>query len=145
MQDVTDGHRGGRRGPHPAEIASKYTQAFLEDIGKIGIQPAHVYRGQPITSRRCSSSRSAWWTRVAPTRSGARSTTTSSPSRVREAVGNTLDQLRAGHRQEVEADPSKRFHADFALWKRAGAARLMKWTVLGEGFPGGTWSAPPCR
>jgi cysteinyl-tRNA synthetase len=51
--------------------------------------------------------------------------------------GNTLEQLRAGHRQELEIDPNKRHHADFALWKRAGDARLMKWdSPWGEGFPG---------
>jgi cysteinyl-tRNA synthetase len=51
--------------------------------------------------------------------------------------GNTLEQLRSGHRQELEVDPNKRFHADFALWKRAGAGRLMSWaSPWGEGFPG---------
>jgi cysteinyl-tRNA synthetase len=51
--------------------------------------------------------------------------------------GNTLDKLRAGHRQEVEVDPNKRFHADFALWKNAGEGRLMTWdSPWGEGFPG---------
>jgi cysteinyl-tRNA synthetase len=51
--------------------------------------------------------------------------------------GNTLEQLRAGHRQEVEVDLSKRFHADFALWKKAGENRLMKWdSPWGDGFPG---------
>jgi cysteinyl-tRNA synthetase len=51
--------------------------------------------------------------------------------------GNTLDKLRAGHRQELEVDPRKKHHADFALWKRAGEDRLMKWdSPWGEGFPG---------
>jgi cysteinyl-tRNA synthetase len=50
--------------------------------------------------------------------------------------GNTLDELRAGHRGEIEAD--KRDPADFALWKRAGEGRLAKWQTRrwGEGFPG---------
>jgi cysteinyl-tRNA synthetase len=50
--------------------------------------------------------------------------------------GNSLDQLRAGHRSEVESD--KRDPADFALWKAAGAGRMMRWptTRWGEGFPG---------
>src|ERR687891_569578 len=51
--------------------------------------------------------------------------------------GNTLDALRAGHRQEVEVDPNKRHPADFALWKKAGPSRSMKWpSPWGEGFPG---------
>src|SRR5262245_14722470 len=50
--------------------------------------------------------------------------------------GNTLDQLRAGHRQE-EPDPRKRHHADFALWKGAGPGRLVKWpSPWGDGYPG---------
>ena len=50
--------------------------------------------------------------------------------------GNTLDELRAGHRGEVE--PDKRDPADFALWKAAGEGRLLKWDTprWGEGFPG---------
>jgi cysteinyl-tRNA synthetase len=48
-----------------------------------------------------------------------------------------LDQLRAGHRQEVAVDPEKRHPEDFALWKRAGAGRALKWpSPWGDGFPG---------
>jgi cysteinyl-tRNA synthetase len=51
--------------------------------------------------------------------------------------GNTLNELRAGHRQEGEIDPNKRHPADFALWKKAGPNRTMKWpSPWGEGFPG---------
>jgi cysteinyl-tRNA synthetase len=50
--------------------------------------------------------------------------------------GNTLDELHAGHRVEVESD--KRDPADFALWKRAEEGRIVKWPTprWGEGFPG---------
>jgi cysteinyl-tRNA synthetase len=49
---------------------------------------------------------------------------------------NTLDRLRAGHRQE-EVDPRKRHHADFALWKAAGPGRIVKWpSPWGDGYPG---------
>jgi cysteinyl-tRNA synthetase len=51
--------------------------------------------------------------------------------------GNTLDKLRAGHRQDLEVDPNKRHPEDFALRKKAGPSRLMKWdSPWGEGFPG---------
>jgi len=51
--------------------------------------------------------------------------------------GNTLDALRAGHRQELEVDPNKRNPADFALWKNAGHHRSLKWpSPWGDGFPG---------
>src|SRR5207244_145449 len=50
--------------------------------------------------------------------------------------GNTLDKLRPGHR-DLETDPNKRHHADFALWKAAGSGRIMKWpSPWGDGFPG---------
>ncbi|GAA5077342.1 cysteinyl-tRNA synthetase [Thermocatellispora tengchongensis] len=54
-----------------------------------------------------------------------------------EISGNRLDQLKPGHRIEVE--PGKRFHADWALWKAAGgeARPEMTWeTPWGRGFPG---------
>jgi cysteinyl-tRNA synthetase len=49
--------------------------------------------------------------------------------------GNTLVQLRAGHRGELE--PDKRDHPDFALWRAAGEGRELRWdSRWGEGFPG---------
>jgi cysteinyl-tRNA synthetase len=52
--------------------------------------------------------------------------------------GNRLEDLRAGHRLEAaEVGQGKRFHADWALWKKAGAAREMTWdSPWGFGFPG---------
>ncbi|HET6745462.1 MAG TPA: cysteine--tRNA ligase [Candidatus Limnocylindria bacterium] len=49
--------------------------------------------------------------------------------------GQRLDQMRAGHRVDVETD--KRDPEDFALWKAAEPGRLMKWpSPWGDGFPG---------
>lgn len=52
--------------------------------------------------------------------------------------GNRLEDLRPGHRFDGETDPSKRFHADWALWKHSGATRTqLVWdTPWGRGFPG---------
>jgi len=52
--------------------------------------------------------------------------------------GNRLDQLRAGHRADAaDITAGKRFHADWALWKRAGENREMTWdSPWGRGFPG---------
>ena len=52
--------------------------------------------------------------------------------------GNRLDDLRPGHRFEGGVDPAKRFHADWALWKRAQDTRTqLTWeTPWGIGFPG---------
>ena len=50
--------------------------------------------------------------------------------------GNSLADLRAGHRGDIE--PDKHDPADFALWKSAGDGRILKWPTArwGEGFPG---------
>jgi cysteinyl-tRNA synthetase len=49
--------------------------------------------------------------------------------------GQRVEETHAGHRVDVEED--KRDPADFALWKRAGDHRLMKWpSPWGDGFPG---------
>jgi cysteinyl-tRNA synthetase len=52
--------------------------------------------------------------------------------------GNRLDALKPGHRFEGGVDPNKRFHADWALWKRAPHTRTqLVWdTPWGIGFPG---------
>ncbi|MBU6213615.1 MAG: cysteine--tRNA ligase [Actinomycetales bacterium] len=52
--------------------------------------------------------------------------------------GNRLEDLRPGHRFDGATDPSKRFHADWALWKAAPATRTqLVWdTPFGRGFPG---------
>jgi cysteinyl-tRNA synthetase len=48
---------------------------------------------------------------------------------------NTLDQLQAGYR--IEVDPDKRHPADFLLWKAGGERRLQIWdSPWGPGFPG---------
>jgi cysteinyl-tRNA synthetase len=51
--------------------------------------------------------------------------------------GNKLDALQPGHRYEFTDEGGKRFHADWALWKLAGARTQMIWdSPWGAGFPG---------
>ena len=51
--------------------------------------------------------------------------------------GNRLEELVPGHRYEYVGDGAKRFHADWALWKSAGARTEMVWdSPWGKGFPG---------
>ena len=51
--------------------------------------------------------------------------------------GNRLSDLKPGHRYEFTEAGAKRFHADWALWKSAGARREMIWdSPWGKGFPG---------
>jgi cysteinyl-tRNA synthetase len=123
-------------GMSPREIADHYTELFLADTAAIGIRPAHEhpratgYVPQMIALiERLLAGGSAY-------ESGGNVyfSVASFPAYGRLS-GNTLDQLRAGHRGAV--DPRKRHHADFTLWKAAGPGRLMKWpSPWGDGFPG---------
>jgi cysteinyl-tRNA synthetase len=125
-------------GLSPREIVEKYTGAFLEDIDRIGLKRAHVY---PKATDHVPEMLELTETLIerghAYEADGTVYYDVQSFPGYGRLSGNTLDQLRAGHRQEIEIDPKKRFHADFALWKRAGDNRLMKWdSPWGPGFPG---------
>src|SRR5262245_27004237 len=122
----------------PQDIARKYTEAFLEDADAVGIDRADVYPRATdhipemidLTARLIDDGHAY------EVGGNVYYDVRSFPAYGRLS-GNTLDALRAGHRQELEKDPNKRDPADFALWKRAGAGRAMKWpSPWGEGFPG---------
>ncbi len=50
--------------------------------------------------------------------------------------GRIVEEMMAGHR-DLEAQDEKRHPADFALWKKASPAHIMRWpSPWGEGFPG---------
>ncbi|MEP7059284.1 MAG: cysteine--tRNA ligase [Actinomycetota bacterium] len=125
-------------GLSPTEIAQKYTTAVFEDAAELGIRPAdgypkateHVPEMVEMTEvliekghAYLADSGSVYYD------------VTSFPG-YGKLSGNTLDNLREGHR-DLETDPLKRHAADFALWKHAGPGRMMKWrSPWGEGFPG---------
>ncbi|HZD72134.1 MAG TPA: cysteine--tRNA ligase, partial [Actinomycetes bacterium] len=121
----------------PAEIAEHYTEAYLADAAAINLRPAHAY---PRASRYVP--RMIELTRQLLDKGHAYEVDGNVYFAVETFPGygklsrNSLDQLRAGHRQEG-VDPRKRHHADFTLWKAAGAGRIVKWgSPWGEGFPG---------
>ena len=119
-------------------IAAKYTEAFLEDTAQIGIRRPHVL---PRATAHIPEMLELTETLVKNGRAyevgGNVYFDVRSFPEYGKLSGNTLEQLRAGHRQELEIDPSKKHHADFALWKHAGDGRVMKWdSPWGEGFPG---------
>ncbi len=125
-------------GLSPGEIADKYTAAFLEDSAAVGIKPAHAYPKATehipemleLTERLVENGH-------AYEVGGTIYFDVRSFPEYGKLSGNTLEKLRAGHRQELEIDPNKRYAEDFALWKKAGPNRLMKWdSRWGEGFPG---------
>jgi cysteinyl-tRNA synthetase len=122
----------------PAEIADAYEAAFHADEALVNILPASVF---PRATEHIGE-----MVDIAERLVDAGHAYVSDDGNVYYSVasypeygrlsGNTLADLRAGHRGEVEAD--KRDPADFALWKAAGEGRLLKWSTprWGDGFPG---------
>src|ERR671937_611680 len=120
------------------EIAEKYTNAFLEDADLVGIARADEY---PRATDHIPEMIAIIDKLIANGHAYEADGTvyydvTTFPG-YGKLSGNTLDQLRAGHRQEVAVDPAKRHPEDFALWKKAGPNRALKWpSPWGDGFPG---------
>ena len=121
-----------------AEIAEKYTQAFLEDADLVGIERADLYpRATDHIAEMISMIETLIEKGHAYEVDGTVYYDVMTFPGYGKLSGNTLDQLRAGHRQELAVDPAKRHPEDFALWKKAGASRLLKWpSPWGEGYPG---------
>ena len=120
------------------EIAEKYTDAFLEDSDLVGIERADLY---PRATAHIDEMLALIETLIdkghAYEVDGSVYYDVTSFSGYGKLSGNTLDRLRAGHRQELEVDPNKRHPEDFALWKKAGQTRALKWpSPWGDGFPG---------
>jgi cysteinyl-tRNA synthetase len=122
----------------PAEIATAYEAAFHADEALVNILPAHVFpratehipemielaeRLEDEGYAYATAERNVYYDVARFPGYGRLS-------------GNSLDELRAGHRGDVV--PDKRDPADFALWKAAGQGRILKWPTprWGEGFPG---------
>ena len=122
----------------PAEIADAYEAAFHADEALLNILPAnafpratdHIGDMLDIAERLVDSGHAY------ATDEGNVYYSVATFADYGRLSGNTLTELRAGHRGEVEGD--KRDPADFALWKAAGEGRMLKWPSprWGEGFPG---------
>ena len=122
----------------PAQIAEKYTTAVFDDAAALGIRPAdrypkateHIQEMVDLTATLIDAGHAY------VVDNGSVYYDVASFAGYGKLSGNTLDNLREGHR-DLETDPQKRHPADFALWKAAGPGRLMKWpSPWGEGFPG---------
>ena len=125
-------------GLSPQEIAHKYTEVVFADAEAVGIRPADRY---PKATEHIEEMIALTRTLVEKGHayvvdSGSVYYDVTSFPGYGKLSGNTLDNLREGHR-DLETDARKKNPADFALWKAAGPGRLMKWdSPWGEGFPG---------
>jgi cysteinyl-tRNA synthetase len=123
-------------GKTPEEIARFYTDAWLEDEAAVNILPVDVYpKATEHIGEMIDLTRRLLEANLAYEVDGTIYFDVSRFPGYGKLSGQRLEQLRAGHRVEVETD--KQDPEDFALWKRAGANRLMKWpSPWGDGFPG---------
>lgn len=130
--------QAGLEGRTPEEIAAAYEAAFHADAALVNILPAHVFPRAtehiPEMIRLAEALVDAGHAYATPEGNVYYSVATFAG--YGQLSGNSLADLRAGHRGQVE--PDKRDHADFALWKHAGDGRLLKWPTprWGDGFPG---------
>ena len=123
-------------GKSPMEIADFYTQAWLEDEALLNILRADVMpRATDHIGEMVSLTERLLENGLAYEVDGTIYYDVSEFPSYGQLSGQRVEETHAGHRVEVESD--KRDPADFALWKRAGERRLMKWpSPWGDGFPG---------
>lgn len=121
-------------------IAKKYENKFHKDLAKLNILPATRYPKASETIelmidliKVLIEKKFAYQGKDGSVFFSARSF-----SDYGAISGNRLADLKPGHRFENEADDSKEFHADWALWKIAPKTRtqLIWETPWGKGFPG---------
>ena len=130
-----------RTGKSALEITTHYEKAFHKDLAALNIYPADHYpkASESIDSMitlitQLMESGHAYVGHDGSVYFNARSFPTYGA-----LSGNRLDQLKPGHRFDLEeAESAKDFHADWALWKVAGSDRTqLTWeTPWGRGFPG---------
>jgi cysteinyl-tRNA synthetase len=121
----------------PREIASKYTGAFLRHSEMVGIKRASIYpKATDHVSEMISIIERLLANGCAYEVDGMVYFDVDSFPRYGRLSRNTRDKLRAGHRIEA-ADPAKKNHYDFTVWRAAGPSRLMVWpSPWGDGYPG---------
>ena len=122
----------------PAEIADAYEAAFHADEALVNILPAHVFPRAtehiPEMLALAEALQDAGYAYATPEKNVYYDV--GRFEGYGRLSGNSLTDLRAGHRGDIE--PDKHDPADFALWKSAGDGRILKWPTArwGEGFPG---------
>ena len=124
----------------PFAIARFYEDAFHRDLAALNVRPADAY---PRASEWIDAMIALISTLIEKGNAyvgedGTVYFAAQSYEAYGQLSGNRLEDLRAGHRlAAADVGQGKRFHADWALWKRAGESREMTWdSPWGSGFPG---------
>jgi len=132
--------QAAREGRGALAVARAYEDAFHRDLALLNIYPADEYprasESIPLMIDLITTLMESGHAYVGG--DGSVFFDAQSYANYGELSGNRLDQLRPGHRFDGGVDDSKRFHADWALWKKSGPTRTqLIWdTPWGTGFPG---------
>jgi len=123
-------------GKSPEQIAEFYTAAWLEDERLLNMAPADVMpRATDHIEEMVAMTAALIERGLAYEVDGNVYYDVSEFPGYGQLSGQRLEQMKAGHRVDVESD--KRDPEDFALWKLAEPGRVMRWpSPWGEGFPG---------
>jgi len=123
-------------GKTPAQIADFYTAAWLDDERALNLLPVHVMpKATEHIAEMIALTQRLLERGLAYEVNGNVYFDVSEFAGYGKLSGQRIEELRAGHRVDVETD--KRDPEDFALWKLAEPGRVMKWpSPWGEGFPG---------
>ncbi len=120
----------------PEEIAAYYTDAFMDDVGKLNIRPADTYpRATHYIQQMIELVATLVEKKHAYEVEGTVYFDIGSFPAYGRLSRNSTAKLMAGARGEP--DPRKRHPGDFTLWKAAGEHRLQVWpSPWGLGYPG---------
>ncbi len=128
-----------RRKVDPFEIAREFESRFHKDLALLNIRSADRY---PRASENMDSMQKAISKLIEKNSAyvgsdGSVYFDATSFESYGAISGNRLEALKPGHRYEYKDEGGKKFHADWALWKLAGARTQMIWdSPWGSGFPG---------
>jgi cysteinyl-tRNA synthetase len=129
----------GVEGRPSGEIADAYEAAFHADAALLNLLPAHAFprATEHIADMVDLAAQLVQLGHAYVTAAGNVYYAVATFPSYGALSGNSLDELRAGHRSEGAVEGDKREAADFALWKAAEPGRELHWpSPWGEGFPG---------
>jgi cysteinyl-tRNA synthetase len=129
----------GLEGRSSREIADAYEAAFHADAALMNLLPAHAFprATEYVPDMVALAQQLVALGHAYVTEAGNVYYSVSTFPSYGALSGNSLDELRAGHRTEGATEGDKRDPADFALWKAAEPGRELRWpSPWGDGFPG---------
>jgi cysteinyl-tRNA synthetase len=129
----------GLEGRPSAEIADAYEAAFHADAALLNLLPAHAFprATEHVEDMVDLARRLVELGHAYVTEAGNVYYAVATFPGYGALSGNSLDELRAGHRSEGAVEGDKHDPADFALWKAAEPGRELRWpSPWGDGFPG---------